>query len=325
MIKTALAFDELTKLATGDVTDVACPVCGPGCKTEINRRRKVLRIWDSGTLITYKCARCELSGWARDGSGKTRPPRERPVETEPKKDKAAIAAFLWSRSLPLRGSLAEVYLHQRRCWFDSPNLRFLPARGQHHAAMIARFGHEDTVASVHLTKLQPDGTAKAGTENDKIIVGPSVGDAIIINENLERGELFIAEGIEDTATVAAVTGWSAYAAGSAARIPHLVAATSKRSRIYVAVDADKSGRQALKKAQAIRPDLVPVHFAKILAYREGVDANAARVKFGDEVVLAALEWADVRARYVAKEIGFEQMQRMTEHARAIFAEVSEEP
>src|SRR5437868_5972006 len=88
------------------VTDAACPNCGPDCKSEANRRRKVLRIWDDDDFVTYKCVRCEMSGWARDESAHrtiaSRP--ERPA-APPERDKAELARFLWARSSPLPGSL----------------------------------------------------------------------------------------------------------------------------------------------------------------------------------------------------------------------------
>lgn len=188
--------------------------------------------------------------------------------------------------------------------------------------MVARFG-AGRVTGVHLTRLAPDGRGKAGTEKDKIMIGPSLGQSIIIQDNPERGELIIAEGIEDASSVAAVTGWSARAAGAAVRIPHIVADAQSFERVYLAFDDDLAGRRALKQAKIIRPDIVPINFSKILAYREKMDANGARARFGDAVVLASIEWSDARARYVAKEIGFDQMQRLTEGARRIFSDLDE--
>lgn len=318
---TGLSLEQLRALA-GDreVTDVACPACGPGCKSEINKRRRVLRIWDNGTLVTYTCARCGIAGWVRDGSGHATAPRRKAEPAVPDVDRSEIARLLWARSAPLLGSLAETYLRHRGCFVDSENLRFLPARGEHHAAMIARFG-VGPLTGIHLTRLKSDGRGKAGTDKDKIMIGPSRGQPIMIHDNPERGELVISEGIEDAASVAGVMGWSARAAGAAGRIPHIVADARGFERVYLAFDDDIAGRNALKQARIIRPDIVPINFSKILAYREKIDANSARAKFGDDVVLASIEWSDARARYVAKEIGFEQMQRLTERARNVFSQL----
>jgi hypothetical protein len=202
--RTSFSFDLLDRLSGNKaVADAPCPACGPECRTPANQRRKVLRIWNDGDFITYKCARCEASGFAKaNGSAAAKASRPRPEKVaEPERDKAELARFLWSRSLPLAGSLAETYLRSRQCFIPSESLRFLPARGEHHAAMIARFGTGE-VTGVHLTKLRADGLAKASTENDKIIIGPSVGQPIILLDNDEREELSVAEGIEDAASLA---------------------------------------------------------------------------------------------------------------------------
>ncbi len=126
------------------MTDAACPLCGPGCKTPSNCTRKVLRIWDDGgDFITFTCARCGESGYAKEeGSGRSEPRRrtEPAKPAEPVPDKSGTARFLWERSRAAIGSPAEVYLRSRGCWVDSPNIRFLAPREGHDPAMIARFG-----------------------------------------------------------------------------------------------------------------------------------------------------------------------------------------
>lgn len=112
----------------------------------------------------------------------------------------------------------------RPCLIDAAALRFMPARGDHPPAMISRFGDAARPTGVHLTKIKPDGSGKAGTDKDKIMIGASQGQPIIVADNPDREELIIAEGIEDAASLALVTGWSAWAAGSAGRIAHVVAA-----------------------------------------------------------------------------------------------------
>jgi Toprim domain len=322
----ALRLEDLRRLNAGggEITDVACPNCGPDCRSDVNKRRKVLRIWDDGSFVTYACARCEITGWAQGkaGAGTATPRNTSPAAQ--KKDRIPLVRMLWSMSYPLRGSLAEVYLRHRGCFIDSPSLRFLPARAQHPPTMIARFEAEP-LTGIHLTKLAPDGRGKAGSEVDKITIGPTLGQAIIVHDNPERGELAVSEGIEDAASIAVATGWPARAAGSAARIPHVIARAGNFERVYLAFDDDKAGRRALEKSRAVRPDIVPINFSKILAYREKMDANGAYAKFGEAALLASIEWSDARARYVAKEIGFEEMQRRTERARQVFSSLDEEP
>src|SRR5437016_1233371 len=47
--------------------DVPCPVCGPERRSAVNRRRTVLRVWRiTPTFATYRCARCDVQGYARE-------------------------------------------------------------------------------------------------------------------------------------------------------------------------------------------------------------------------------------------------------------------
>jgi hypothetical protein len=58
--------------------DVACPLCGPQCKSPINRKRKVLRIWrhDPG-FASYNCARCGEAGYTAERESGWTPARFR--------------------------------------------------------------------------------------------------------------------------------------------------------------------------------------------------------------------------------------------------------
>jgi hypothetical protein len=92
-----------------------------------------------------------------------------------------LAQWLWQRSQPIVGTLAERYLRgARKIDGDFPaTLRFLPASGQHPPAMIAAFGIPDepepgllriemaAIRGVHLTKLRADGLGRT----DKIMIG----------------------------------------------------------------------------------------------------------------------------------------------------------
>lgn len=322
----SFSFDLLDRLnGNKAVADAACPACGPQCKTPVNQRRKVLRIWNDGEFITYKCARCDASGYAHpDRTVVGSAPRERPApDPAVEKDKSELAAYLWGQSMLLPGTVAEAYLESRGCLVRSAALRFLPARGEHPPAMIARFGDASKPTGVHLTKLKPDGSGKAGTEKDKIMIGSSQGQPIIVSDNPDREELIVAEGIEDAASLTIVTGWSAWAAGSAGRIAPVVASAPKSMRLYLASDLDwgkpervRAGPRALRKAKEIRSDLIPLNFEKALGIK--VDANAALRKFGADVVLAAIEWCEAQARYGQGEIGFEAMMRATSRSQEVF-------
>ena len=187
--------------------------------------------------------------------------------------------------------------------------------------MIARFGFREQPTGVHLTKLKPDGSGKAGTEKDKIMIGPSQGQPIIVADNLDREELLIAEGIEDAATLAHVMGWSAWAAGSAGRLAHVVTVARRAQRVYLAVDNDKAGRRALDASRAIRPDLIPINLSTVLAPK--TDANAAHREFGADTIIAAIEWCEAQARFKRGEICFEAMQRASSRAQGVFTAMVE--
>lgn len=302
-----LPLDTLRTLTAGKIgtVDVACPECGPKCKTAANRTRKVLRVWDDGAFVTFKCARCEIHGWAKDERGEVS--QAAPRETAPERDRAELAAYLWGQSRPLAGSLAEVYMRSRQCFIASSALRFLPARNEHPPAMIARFG-SGPVTGVHLTKLRRDGAGKAGTDKDKIMIGPSMGQPIILADNQDRAELLGAEGIEDAASLALVTGWSAWAAGSAGRIAAMLASAGRFGKIFVAVDYDAAGDAALARAQAVREDVIPLRLARILGTRDALDANKALIRHGKDVLLGAIEWAEAQNEFARGRISFHAMQ-----------------
>jgi hypothetical protein len=117
-------------------------------------------------------------------------------------------------------------------------LGFLPARGDHGPAMIGAFGlpeepepntlriRDEAVVGVHLTRLAPDGSGKAGTEADKIMVGRSLGSPIVLAPVNDIGGLCVSEGIEDALSVAHATGLGSWAAGAGGRM----AASPRRSR-----------------------------------------------------------------------------------------------
>lgn len=247
---------------------------------------------------------------------------EAPVQAEappePESDKAALARFLWQRSVPAPGTIVETYLASRRCWLPSPNIRFLSGRGEHPPAMISRMGE----TGVHLTKLKESGSGKAGTDKDKIMIGPSVGELIAVQDNPDRGELIVTEGIEDAASLALVTGWTAWAAGSAGRIHHLMAKAAGFDKVFLAVDRDRAGDMALARSQEARPDLIPLQFAKILSIKERLDANKTLLQFGSDALLAAIEWGEAQASFRNGRIGFHAMQDALSRANVLFTQMT---
>lgn len=261
-----LNIEDIRSLTDGaPVADCACPICGPSRHLPRNRIRKTLRVWDDGSFVTFHCARCDADGWLKDEGaariGTKRAATATPVPRQDTARKEEIARFLCSRSTPPSSTPVETYLRSRECWIESPALRYLPARGEYAHAMLATFG-TGKITGVHITRLAPDGTAKAGTDSDKIMIGPSQGQPIIIADRPSEN-LIVTEGIEDAASLALVTDWSAWAAGSAGRIPHLMQATKRFKKVFIASDDDFAGRRALQRSKEIRADVIHIDCAAI--------------------------------------------------------------
>jgi Toprim domain len=245
--KASFDFQTLRRLSKGSSEiDVPCPICGPNCKTPSNKVRKVLRIYNKGPHFTsYYCARCGVKGFARglDTNSLYNNPvldNGAPLSV----DNTAKARWLWQHSQSIVGSPAETYLRKRRhisCPLPA-TLGFLPSHNNHyHPALIAIFGDSTDIVGVHLTKLRPDGSDKAGTDSDKIMIGSSMGQPIIVAPH-DDDTLIISEGIEDGLTAHQATGYGAWAAGSASRLPALAdVVPSSIKLITVIVDNDEAG------------------------------------------------------------------------------------
>jgi hypothetical protein len=268
-----ITLGEINRLSGDQVGtfDVPCPCCGPERRSPINRRRRVLRIWriELG-FATFHCARCGEDGHTRDQSA----PRPDPTVLQRARVEAAQreriaseqqlskARWLWWGRQPIGGSIAETYLREVR-GYRGPlpaTLGFLPARGDHGPAMIAAFGLPnepepgqlaivvDAVRGVHITRLAPDGSGKAGTDADKITVGRSVGSPIVLAPANDLLGLAITEGIEDALSVHQVTGLGAWAAGSASRLPALASAIPEYSEVLtIFAHADTAGRHGARE------------------------------------------------------------------------------
>jgi hypothetical protein len=267
-------IDRLTNGRIGKF-DAVCPVCGPERRSPVNQRRRVLRIWRiDPSFATFNCTRCGEHGYVRDDHVHVDPvalERARVEAAERERQSSAErlskARWLWSQHKPIIGSLAETYLRDVR-GYDGPipaTLGFLPPRGKHGPAMIAAFGvayepepglleiADIQVRGVHLTRLAPDGSGKAGTERDKIMLGSSIGYPIILAPPNDLLGLAITEGIEDALSVHDATGLGVWAAGCASRLPALANAVPNYiEAITIYSDADTAGQAgAVALAEAL--------------------------------------------------------------------------
>ncbi len=119
-----LTLDDIDRVTAGKIGtfDVPCPVCGPERPSGANQKRKVLRIWRiDPAFATYRCARCDLHGYAReDGAprpdaaeiAKARSEAQRfgAASAEGKRQKAR---WLWTDVGPLKERLRRRICEQR--------------------------------------------------------------------------------------------------------------------------------------------------------------------------------------------------------------------
>ena len=267
-----LSFNQLRDLTHGrfGVIDAPCPLCGPERRSAVNQRRKTLRVWCfDPAFLTFHCPRCKAEGWAAAQTGTTVSQRS-PADFIKIKADIAIreaahermrlikAHSLWCRSqLAAVGTPPHTYLRGPR-GYSGPipaTIRYLPASLHFPAAMITAIGmaHETepgdltiddgAMRGVHLTSLKADGSGKAGTERDKIMIGKSIGSPIVVAPLNDGLGLAITEGIEDALSVHEATGLGAWAAGSASRMPALASIVpSYVDCVTLVADADEVGR-----------------------------------------------------------------------------------
>ena len=141
-----------------------------------------------------------------------------------------LAAALWARRVPVKGTLAERYLFWRGVEHAPATLGYLAPQQAHPPAMVATFGLAPEpepgvlaapadVSGIHLTRLTAEGQ-KVATQA-KVMLGPSMGQPIVLAPPNDGLGLAIAEGIEDALAVHRTTGLGVWAAGSATRMPAL--------------------------------------------------------------------------------------------------------
>jgi hypothetical protein len=268
---TILSFDELFRAVSGriGISDIPCPLCS----VIHNPRRRVMRVWFEPRFVTFHCARCSESGWAR-GSQSSEPLNQVHLkklrhemelrDAAYQSTRRAFAHFLWRCAQPLEGTIGETYLREARGYKGSvpSTLRFLPPTRKHHKpAMLAAFGmasepepgvlsiKEDHVMGVHFTLLQHDGRGKADTECDKFMIAKSTGWPICLAPPNDLLGLAITEGIENGLSVSEATGLGVWVAGAAGRLPQLAGRVPAWVNcVTIVADADATG---IKNAKSL--------------------------------------------------------------------------
>jgi hypothetical protein len=276
-----LTFDEAKNLIGRrfGAVDAPCPLCGPQRRAAVNRTRKTLRLWCTDpAFISFHCARCEQRGWA--SASRNSRPSARSIDAlnilaeiqrrdnDETRERLEKALELWRRRLPIARTIAETYLREVRSYrgalpatlgYLAPSIGFPPA-------MIAAFGMatetlpgeleiaDTTIRGVHLTRLKQDGSGKAGSPADKIMIGKSLGAPIVLAPVNDGLGLAIAEGIEDALSIHDASGLGAWAAGAASRMPALADRIPAYVEcVTVVADADATGRANAEKLAAAIP------------------------------------------------------------------------
>jgi hypothetical protein len=267
-----------------------CPQCSAKRK-KAHQKLKCLGVTIGSEGVKFGCNHCDWTGgeFYRE-NGASRSPgstvdttaiaeQVKRREQDEARERLKVALRLWRRRMPIGGTAAETYLRVVRGYGGRlpGTLGFLPATEIHPPAMIAAFGmaqetlpgeltiHDAAVRGVHLTKLKPDGSGKAGTDSDKIMIGKSVGFPIVLAPINDGLGLAIAEGVEDALSLHEATGLGAWAAGSASRLPALAdRIPSYVETVSIAADDDTAG---LKYADALGQIVLRSRECKILVPR----------------------------------------------------------
>ena len=263
-----LSFRELAAVIGNGigVFNVPCPLCSPFRRHPERRKLKVLRIWrNEPGFITFCCKHCDAVGYAHDHE-RTVPLAPQQIAQRMREADAARrereqrqrskALWLWDRSLPIHGTIAETYLQRARAiTCDLPNtLRFLPGTSIHAPALIAPFGlpsepvpgslgiEDMAITAVHLTRLKRDGSDRE-PEGKRILGSPS-GRPLVMSPVNDIGGLSIAEGIEDALSLYQALGTGAWAAGSASHLAALAYCIPPYvEAVTILVDGNDAGRR----------------------------------------------------------------------------------
>jgi putative DNA primase/helicase len=238
---TALDFRTLADLARGRrVADTVCPACSPHRKPH-NRRKAVMRIWFEPDFISYNCAHCGASGYARaranGGSSVTREMLERHrarAREQQRRDVAdlqerlELVRLIWEQGVDPRGTAAEAYLHSRalhlgalgeladlrfhpRCsWAEDPDHPDFPPGGRPTLLAAFRSIETDEITGIHRIRVdQPTLWPRTWRRMLGVVKGAAVKLAPVTDT------LAIAEGIETAMAANQMNYGPAWALGCA--------------------------------------------------------------------------------------------------------------
>ena len=217
------------------------------------------------------------------------------------------ASRLFAASVPLAGSLAEVYLRSRGITQAVPSgtLRFHPKcwhrdEGQtkpvpRPALIAAVTDGAGALQGVHRTWLAPDGQDKAAVDTPRRAMGHLLGNAVRIDPADEI--LVLGEGVETMLSVReaapSLPVWAALSSG------HLGAVLLPEGlkRHYIAIDRDPAGHRAAERLTA-------------RANKAGIGCHVLEPRLGDFNDDLRAHGAEALRQHLAQQIGPEDQQRL---------------
>jgi phage/plasmid primase-like uncharacterized protein len=244
-----------------------CPKCGGRDRFGVNTSKQVwiCRICRVGGDVIRLVRHIDGSGFIDAvellaGKSIDRPQALRPQPLGKDSDNRDTAAWLWSKRQPVTEDTPVArYLRERKYTGQIPaTIGYLPARGSHSDAMIAAFGLATEVEpriiappahviGVHLTRLTPDGS-KTDVDPVKIMLGPSLGQPIVLSPPNDLLGIAIVEGLETGFSVYESTGLGVWVAGAAGRMPPLAdAIPSYIETITICQENDAAGRRGAEE------------------------------------------------------------------------------
>ncbi|ODT69036.1 MAG: virulence-associated protein E [Pelagibacterium sp. SCN 63-23] len=171
-----------------------------------------------------------------------------PVRLLDKAEQIRSAIRIWTESVPLPGTPAEVYLAGRGLYYYGEALRFHPAcpfRQERHPAMVGLMTDIITgePTGIHRTALLPDGSGKAAP--GKMMMGRAQNAAVRLSadETVTHG-LAIAEGIETALAAPFRPIWACLSAATMTAFPVL----SGVEALTIFADHDAAGIRAANDA-----------------------------------------------------------------------------
>lgn len=229
-------------------TRAPCPRCNRGPKDT------ALAITNDERGTVSFCHRCGYRASENHYRAADRSPPSATTSNAPL-DWSERADTIWSRTLPLRGNLGEVYLRSRACVIPPADggLRYLAAGDSDPPTLCAQItdGVTGRPLSLHFTRLARDGKRKAGTDRDKLLLrGHRKRGGVIRlwpDEAVSYG-LAVAEGIESALGAAHryMPVWAAVDAGNLSALPVLAGIEC----LMIFADHDEAGTGAAQQCAA---------------------------------------------------------------------------